>query len=613
MIDSIYLFLLSDLPDVPSESARSDFSERHHKKHSTTHARRDQNRVTATSSTSISDRSHDSDTNTSEVRHERCSSSPSDATSGIHWKNTVHLSKNVCSYDDRCSKLDDQDYLNPFSHQGIADIRRLCSYSSNECDDISGVIGSSGQNNTIDFLDNQQHIIQAIQDYAIKLDPKRPLIVPKDIQKWVLGLQPVHRCSRAIFESILVYDHVMSREYMENLDKPTFAAHCVKEHRRVRKICDHHSDLAVKESVKKYIEALVSMTYGQKYSADPAAIAGIALGPAPSDDLASEVRTQERMLKTLLKQEEVALIRQCAKDIAEASWNLHKRPTGLRYEPDKALGTDKHVFSILGPHLGHKYGDIFLVFRSEVMLHPDANFSPHAATSFSSGRAFKNRVWTEDPRTPEGKARCFHQSKLHCSIPGYEYAAAAELIAITGSRQKSTNVDLRDIVDRWLKVDSHSVIEAHLPRLIPLDYVEEVYIPKNLFASLTPAAQESATHIFGDSLHITDHDTNLTDTPRSGGGSHPTDKSRSAYQDYVNKQLKEKFKARMDLPRQFRGTVITLEPSQFTDQIVLPVNIDKRVRSISSTKQISCRFWRCQHLLASHVWRYDDQTSECKD
>ncbi|CAF5053748.1 unnamed protein product, partial [Rotaria socialis] len=100
-------------------------------------------------------------------------------------------------------------------------------------------------------------------------------------------------------------------------------------------------------------------------------------------------------------------------------------PTGIKYETDKALGTDKHVFSILGPHLGHYYGDIILVFKSEVMLHPDANFSPQAGTSFASGSTFKHRPWVKDPGTEPERIKCFHESKLHCAVPGYEYAAAA--------------------------------------------------------------------------------------------------------------------------------------------------------------------------------------------
>ncbi|CAM4989766.1 unnamed protein product, partial [Rotaria socialis] len=38
----------------------------------------------------------------------------------------------------------------------------------------------------------------------------------------------------------------------------------------------------------------------------------------------------------------------CAIGIAEASWNLHNSPSGIGYSNDKALGTDKHVFSVLG-------------------------------------------------------------------------------------------------------------------------------------------------------------------------------------------------------------------------------------------------------------------------
>ncbi|CAF3858503.1 unnamed protein product [Rotaria sp. Silwood1] len=95
-----------------------------------------------------------------------------------------------------------------------------------------------------------------------------------------------------------------------------------------------------------------------------------------------------------------------------------------------------------------------------------------------------------------------HNSKLHCSIPRYEYAAATELMALTGKNKQSMDFTLTDIVDRWMNVDSHEVFEEHLPQLIPLDYIEYVFMPNNLFQSLTPEAQQSAKGAFKDSLLI---------------------------------------------------------------------------------------------------------------
>jgi hypothetical protein len=506
----------------------------------------------------------------------------------VHWQNTIHVARHVCSYGDQCRKKHQEDHLNSFSHPGIADIRRLCVNPAYKCHDRrqldhitqhrhhgnydrSGVIGCFGQNKSINFCENQENIIEAIKKHTKNWNSTQPSTL-SDIQNFVKGLQPVHRCGKVIFESIILHGHVMSRGHMEHLKKARFVARAVREHKHVRTILDRYTGTTVDTHMQEFIEAIVSRLYSKKYDAASAAADGTTAAASKSADDHDETRRRkERILKVMMKGEELDTIEKYTRDIAEASWNLHNSPAGLGYPPDQVLGTDKHVFSILGPHLGHHYGDIFLVFKHELMLHPDTNFSPQAATSFVSKRTFANRPWTTDLGSDAERVKCFHESKLHCSIPGYEYAAASELIAITGAHKKTMDVSIQDILNRWKKVDSHDVFEAHLPQLIPLDYIEEIYIPKKIFTSLTIAAQESANKIFGDSLHKTDHDINMTAT--SGGSAHSLDKSRLEYQDYVTKKLIEKFEKQMERSRHLHGTVITLAPSQFSDHIVLPLTI----------------------------------------
>ena len=506
----------------------------------------------------------------------------------IHWQNTIHVARHMCSHSDQCRRKHQEDHLNSFSHPGIEDIRRLCVNPAYRCHDKrqlehitqyrhqgnydrSGVIGCFGQNNDINFGENQENMIKAIKKHT-KSWKSTPTSTSSDVQNLVKGLQPVHRCGKVIFESILLHGHVMSRGHMEHLKKPSFVAQAVREHKHVRTILDRYTGSTVDMHMKEFIEAIVSREYRKKYDAAAAAASGTTPATSKSvDDHDEARRRKERILKAMIKGEELDRIEKCTRDIAEAFWNLHNSPAGIGYPPDKVLGTDKHVFSILGPHLGHYYGDIFLVFKPELMLHPDTNFSPQAATSFVSKRTFGNRPWTTDPGSDDERVKCFHQSKLHCSVPGYEYAAANELIAVIGTHRRTMDISLHDIFNRWKKVDSHDVFEAHLPQLVPLDYIEEIYIAKNLFASLTAVAQETAKKIFGDSLHITDHEINLTDT--GGGGSQPSDKSRSDYQDYVTKKLIDKFVKKIERSRHLHGTVITLAPSQFSDHIVLPLTI----------------------------------------
>ncbi|UJR32654.1 hypothetical protein I4U23_020114 [Adineta vaga] len=507
--------------------------------------------------------------------------------SSQHLRTTIHIARHLCSYGDRCTKLDQEDHLNSFSHTGLPDIRRLCHHQDYECRDKrnpehikeyrhdgnydnSGVISYFGQNRRIDFVENQDHMIKAINGYVSQV--KQKLSISKEIQNFVKALQPVHRCSKLIFESILVHGHVMSSEHMEHLKKPRFAAQAVQEHKHVRAIFDRYKLATIEQHAKEYIRAIVALEYNKKYTAHPVIDISMSVSGTSfsSDEMNDTIRREERILNSMLKPEEIDTIRKRAIDIATASWNLCTAPTGIQYELDKKLGTNKHVFSILGPHLGHYYGDIFLVFKREVMFHPDANFSPQAATSFHSGRTYPHRPWVSDPGSESEKIKCFHRSKLHCSTPDYAYAAAAELIAITGILKKNMDVNVKDILHRWINVDSHEVFEAHLPQLVPLDYIDAVYIPKNLFESLSAVAQNSAKKTFRNCLHITDHQVNLAFSDLRS-----KDESRSKYQEFVVQKLIEKIEKRMKRSSYLYGTVITLAPSRFTEHVVLPVTVNK--------------------------------------
>ncbi|CAF5229586.1 unnamed protein product, partial [Rotaria magnacalcarata] len=130
---------------------------------------------------------------------------------------------------------------------------------------------------------------------------------------------------------------------------------------------------AIEDHVKEYIRAIVSLEYSKKHSKTPVTDATPSKTPMPvdSNDYYDTILKKERIFPSLIKPDEVIIIKNCAIAIAEASWNLYNSPSGIGYSNDKALGTDKHVFSVLGPHLGHYYGDIFLVFKSDVMFHPD--------------------------------------------------------------------------------------------------------------------------------------------------------------------------------------------------------------------------------------------------
>ncbi|RUP52377.1 hypothetical protein BC936DRAFT_145525, partial [Jimgerdemannia flammicorona] len=116
--------------------------------------------------------------------------------------------------------------------------------------------------------------------------------------------------------------------------------------------------------------------------------------------------------------------------LVKATRDLATNPEGIQYDVDKLMGTNKQVFSILGPHTGHYYGDIILLFKPDIMNHPQSNISPNAATAFWSGREANNRPFmpTGKPKSDEAIEK-FHKSKLHTSCSNWAKAAAADICA----------------------------------------------------------------------------------------------------------------------------------------------------------------------------------------
>jgi hypothetical protein len=313
--------------------------------------------------------------------------------------------------------------------------------------------------------------------------------------------------------------------------------------------------------VCKLIEILVEAEFTKAKSARKISL---------DSDHEYKIHRIEQRLQPPFNNREIQVIHEWAVKIAQASIKLNATPTGINYSVDEKLGTDQHVFSILGPHLGHYYGDIVMTFKQEIMFHPDANFSIQAGTSFHSKNTYTLRPWMKDPGTDEKRIEHFHNSKLHCSVHGYEYAAATELVALTGLDQQSMNIDLEAILQRWISVDSHQTFESHLPQLIPLDYIDRVYIPKNVFESLSSEAQQSAKEAFKDSLMISIYESDAIKSDAT-----LKEILGYTYRKYVFEQLCEAIKYRINTPNISRGIVITVAASEFEEHIILPISISQ--------------------------------------
>ncbi|CAF3753117.1 unnamed protein product [Rotaria sp. Silwood1] len=497
-----------------------------------------------------------------------------------HWEKCIHVPRISCEFLDKCDKCNQEDHLNSFTHPKIRDIRLSCKYADkcHERQDLnhlskyrhsmtfedSGVVRYFNLNKDIDFLQNQNDNIKRVLDYAEMKKWKSFTLesIPKEIIYWIRTVQPVHRCSPEIFESIILHGHVMSLEYMDNLSKPKFVANSVLQHSRMQRIerlkitdCANHA--------KEYITALVTDIYEKadfpkKYDGD--AIETHVDDAVQSANRAELIRRKGGILSAQLNNpNDMEAIHTKTKEIAEASMKLNLKKTGVGYKNDIKVGTNKTVFSILGPHTGYYYGDIVLVFKREILHHPDANFSLQAATSYVSGNCYDWRPWLGTrSESEQTRIELFHKSKLHASVPGYEYATALELIAITSHilHEKLAEIDLDKVIERWLKVDSHQTIEAHLPPLIPLDYIEHIYMPQSIYTKLNENTRTVVDDVFK-------------------GCTTYSDKESKKYTQFVVEKLVERFRPcnPHSVSRPTHGAVMTIPSTNFNDHYVLPLTI----------------------------------------
>ncbi|CAF1449120.1 unnamed protein product, partial [Rotaria sordida] len=501
----------------------------------------------------------------------------------LHWEKSIHIPRLLCPDGDKCKKLTQEDHLNSFTHPKIRDIRLRCKHAD-KCRDRrdsqhlsryrhaltfedSGVVCYCNLNQKIDFVQNQKDNIAHVTTYIEKNKWKSlpSGSIPEEIIDWIRTVQPVHRCSPAIFESIILHGHIMGREYMEHLKKPKFVANCVLEHSRIRRI----KRLQIKtyaEHIRNYVTALITLNYEENNFLHFLSRAGIGIESLSNNNepesSSATIQKEEAFLTRNVPPADMNAIREKAVEIAKASMKLFEDPAGIGYAPDRDLGTNKHVFSILGPHLGTYYGNVVIVFKREILHHPDANFSLQAATSYASGRTYKFRPWLGSvPISKNEQIELFHKSKLHASVPGYEDATALELIAMTSRyyEKKSMKIDLQKILKRWCDVDSHEVIEAHLPQLIPLDYIDHIYMTEEIFNSLNANTHKAMKAVFEHHFTIVKN------------------KNEKEYNAFVIDELIKKFGQR-DLhliSRPIQGIIMTIGSTNLIDHFVLPLTISQ--------------------------------------
>ncbi|CAF3383056.1 unnamed protein product [Rotaria socialis] len=521
----------------------------------------------------------------------------------LHLEKSVHVARCLCPAGDKCKKVNNEDHLNAYTHPHIPDIRELCEYAD-QCFDRgklehiikfrhaskfehSGILSYFNLNAGINFVQNQKRIIENVTAYiqSKKWKPLPSGNIPREIIDWLRFVKPVHRCNPIIFESILLHGHVMSRKYMQHLKNPIFVANSVLQHSRIKRIRGLQ-ERVMADLAREFVIALVREQFEKKNFSPlitTAPILGDLLYPTAAhvDSMAYKktAKDLEAYFSSVINSNDLDAIRNKAVEIADASINLHMNPSGIGFDKDHDLGTDKTVFSIIGPHLGHYYGDVFIVFKRSILHHPDANFSIQAATAYISGHAFQMRPWLgKDSGLRDENLKLYHGTKLNASVPGYDYATALELMALTSHyyKLKSMDVTLNRILERWVNVDSHINIEGHLPQLIPLSYIDHIFIPKNLYESLSAASHRAINSNFKNRITIIPHD-GEANQPGGPRGPKPPTKSRADYQETVIRQLTKQYSEYLKNPpsRSVEGAAITIASTDFTDYYLLPLTISQ--------------------------------------
>jgi len=177
--------------------------------------------------------------------------------------------------------------------------------------------------------------------------------------------------------------------------------------------------------------------------------------------------------------------------------------TGIGFHVDKQIGTDRHVFCIIGPHFGTCYGEICIVLSQKIMYDPDFDMSPCAGTGFCSGNAKRLNRWLAHGEYELLRgADQFHLARLNAGVLGWRSVMAAAIgSAVAAKMNKSLDAVTEGDLRQFLATsDSHLAIEGHLPSIVPLDYVERVVMPESTYDKLSDDEKADVQRLFGNKV-----------------------------------------------------------------------------------------------------------------
>jgi uncharacterized protein (TIGR02452 family) len=408
-----------------------------------------------------------------------------------HNRAFIHVTRLNCRDGVTCTSIDD-DHYHTYSHLGIRDLRMECRHGS-RCTDISvphrqkywhklaslPACASISVNSSLDFADNRNQSLRRVNRHFDTSSGR--ITVDDEIIEWIRRLRPVHRCNAKVFKSVIEHRSFMSAEHMQTLKDPEAAVAEV--------MIDHTIErLANSDAIIKIIEGGVHSLVLIQYEESKKITRTDRQKTRASSDIATAQAT--------LGHHDWHAVEERTKAIAKACILLSEQPTGINYGVDKTLGTWRQLFAIDGAHGGTYYGGVSLVFKQDILLHPDTSITPEAGTTYNSGKAYEHRPWLGPSQTGNASAiACYHGQKMHAGTPDCYTALAAEIVGNIANRKKISpnRVRLNDVQRFWTSVDSHYVFEAHLPALVSIQMIEHFLIPGNIW--------DAYEQDFKDTLH----------------------------------------------------------------------------------------------------------------
>jgi hypothetical protein len=209
-------------------------------------------------------------------------------------------------------------------------------------------------NSKIKFQENYDNMMQELEQYY--KDNKLTFETDPKCLKYVNSIRPIHRCKIDIFKLIISHGCLISNTFQDYLinNKEKGAIEEIKINNGIATLFKKNNFPNVPPLFDKFSENYVKLKFSQL--------------PDKTDLQKVLDESKKKFINTnsILKEETVEKIIKLMDLIISVIQNF--KTTGIKYDVDKKLETNKQIFSIIGKHTGDYYGDIIIILNQEIMM-----------------------------------------------------------------------------------------------------------------------------------------------------------------------------------------------------------------------------------------------------